>query len=101
MEKVISILFVLLVSNSAFGFCVQSNLPTMYPSHSCSKPDLPSCIDSKDCGEYEIALVKIQLGNYRICIEQYLDDVEDHIECVKERASEARDEYNSLINSFQ
>ncbi|MGD9090278.1 MAG: hypothetical protein PVI38_17390 [Desulfobacterales bacterium] len=101
MQKVISILLVLLVSSSAFGFCIQGNLPTMYPSHSCSKPDLPSCIYSKDCGEYEIALVKIQLGNYRICIEQYLGAVEDHIECARERASEARDEYNNLINSFQ
>ena len=89
------------VANLAFGFCIQSNLPTMYPPHSCSKPDLPPCIYSKDCSEYDISLIKIQIGNYRICIEKYLDDVKDHIECTQERASEARDEYNNFVNSFK
>ena len=87
-------------ANSAFGFCLQDNLPTMYPAHSCSKPDLPTCIGSKDCSEDEISLVKIQLENYRICISGYLDDVKEHIECAQERASEAIDEYNNFVNSF-
>ena len=89
------------IANSAFGFCIQSNLPTMYPSHSCSKPNLPPCIYSKDCSEDEISLAKIQLENYRICITGYLNDVEDHIECARERASEARNEYNNFVNSFK
>lgn len=100
MRKVILFLSVLLVADSAFGFCIQGNLPTTYPSHSCSKPDLPPCVYSKDCSEDEISLVKIQIENYRICITRYLDDVQNHIECVNERASEARDEYNNFVNSF-
>ena len=87
------------IANSAFGFCIQSDLPTMYPSHSCVKPDLPPCIYSKNCSEYEISLVRIQLENYRICISRYLKDVKDHIECAQERATEARDEYNNFVNS--
>ena len=88
-------------ANSAFGFCIQSDLPTMYPPHSCTKPELPPCVYSKDCSEYEILLVKIQVENYRICITGYLDDVKDHIECAQERASEARDEYNNFVNSIK
>jgi hypothetical protein len=88
------------VANSAFGFCIQSNLPTIYPSHSCSKPDLPPCIYSADCSEYEISLIKIQVENYRICISRYLVNVQDHIDCAMERALEAQDEYNNFINSF-
>jgi hypothetical protein len=100
MSKAILFLSVFFFATSAFGFCLQENLPTMYPSHSCSQPELPPCVYSKDCSEDEIALVKIQIENYRICITGYLDDVQDHIECAIERASEARDEYNNFVNSF-
>ena len=100
MSKAILFLPVFFVATSAFGFCLQENLPTRYPLHPCSKPDLPSCVYSKDCSEDEISLAKIQIENYRICISGYLQDVQNHIECAKERASEARDEYNNFVNSF-
>ena len=100
MSKAILFIAGLLVANSAFGFCLQENLPSMYPSHSCTEPNLPPCVYNKDCNEVERSLAKIQIENYRICIAGYLDDVQDHIDCAMERASEARDEYNNFVNSF-
>jgi hypothetical protein len=92
---------VFLVNTSAFSFCLRDNLPTTYPSHSCTKPDLPPCIYSKNCSEDEISITKIKVENYRMCVSRYLEDVKNHIECAQERASEARHEYNDFINSLK
>jgi hypothetical protein len=101
MKIVILTLVVLSIANLTSAGCIVSgNIMLGYPEHECSKPFVPLCLYDRSCDEWEVSDFKIQLKRYKNCINEYLDNVEIDIECAKQRASEAADEYNNFVKSF-
>ena len=100
MKKAILVIAIILIASSAFGECLRGNLITRYPNHHCLKPFVPPCVSNGNCDESEWTSLKQKIEIYRNCITEYADNVEKDIECAKQRASDAIDEYNNFVKSF-
>lgn len=69
-----------------------------YPAHGCARPELPLPDDRRD--KEALALFESRLEAYKICIMRYLAAAQADQQRVVERANEAVDEYNGLLESW-
>ncbi len=67
---------------------------TFTPSHQCSKPYVPTSFSSRS----ERESFKLDVEQYKRCIEDFVSEQEDAIKKHKEAADDAIDEWNSFVN---
>lgn len=99
-KRIISILLVLLFPLSAYAVVFGgSNLGFGgYPSHDCSKPTKPfkpySFNSQWEIDSYnsEVERYNFQLQQYLSCIDEYIENANNDIRRIKEKAQEAIDE---------
>jgi len=64
------------------------------PSHYCSKPYVPTSFSS----ESDVELFKLDVEQYKRCIEDFVEEQQDAVKKHKEAAEDAIDEWNSFVS---
>ncbi|UCG07586.1 MAG: hypothetical protein JSV83_02745 [Desulfobacterales bacterium] len=101
MKTAVLILAIILMASSSYGDCdAEGNLDYGYPKPGCEQPVKPDCLSDRSCSEEDMANFKSELENYKNCINAYIDKVKIDVDCARQRASEAAEEYNIFVKDF-
>lgn len=90
MKRIVSLLAALLLAMQI----TPARADMFAPSHTCSKPYVPTSFSSNS----ELESFKLDVEQYKRCIEDFVNDQKDAIKKHKEAADDAIDEWNSFVN---